>query len=166
MAKKFKALTAEIEDLKHKVETLEDKMASSSTTCGAKFKRQKISSMQKEVDKVVNELRDAQENLELINSRRTIKDKQPNTKPTNKKIAELNRKIRRAKNKKTKNKLIARKELLSLGPKQLNSAFGNAYRSYRIDGIDNVDLYTFLNKTREMLMSLLTKGTRNESIRF
>ena len=140
-------------------------MASSSKTCGSKFKKRKIRSLQKEVDKVVNDLRDAQENLELINSRRTIKDKQPNTKPTNKKIAELNRKIRRAKNKKTKNKLIAQKELLKLGPKQLSSAFGNAYRSYRIDGIDNVDLYTFLNKTRETLMGLLTKETRNESIR-
>ena len=166
LAKKFKALTAEIEELKNKVETSEDKMASSSKTCGSKFKRRKIRSMQREVDKVINELKDAQENLEEINSRRTTKDKQPNPKPTNKKIAELNRKIRRAKNKKTKNRLIARKELLKMGPKQLNAAFGNAYRSYRIDGVENIDLYAFLNKTRETLMGLLTKETSNESIRF
>ena len=39
LAKKFKALTAEIEELKYKIETLEDKMAASTETCGAKFKR-------------------------------------------------------------------------------------------------------------------------------
>ena len=120
--------------------------------------------MQREVDKVVNELKDAQENLEEINSRRKINDKQPNPEPTNKQIAELNRKIRRAKNKKAKNKLIARKELLKMGPRQLNSAFGNAYTSYRIDGVE-IDLYMFLNRTKETLIRLLNKETSRESIR-
>ena len=166
LSKKFKSLTAEIEELKNKVERLEDRISSSNRTCGAKFKRKKIRSRKREVNKVVNELRNAEENLEKINSRRTTKDKQPSHKPTNRKIAELNRKIRRAKNNKTKNRLITKKELLKLGPRQLNSAFGNAYRSYRINGIENVDLYTFLNKAKETLMGLLTKETSNESIRF
>ena len=57
-----------------------------------------------------------------------------------KKLAEINKKIRRAKKKKNKEALIAKREALKAelnwnpGPRLLEGAFGRAYRRYRIDG--------------------------------
>ena len=63
------------------------------------------------------------------------------------KIAEMNKKIRRVKNRRNKECLIAKRNLLRLelnwGPRLLEGAFGNAYRRYRIDGIPGMDSDTF-----------------------
>ena len=64
------------------------------------------------------------------------------------KIAEINKKIGRAKKNRIRSALIAKREALcaelNWGPRQLEGAFGGAYRRYRIDGMPGTDLDTFL----------------------
>ena len=83
------------------------------------------------------------------------------------KIAVLNKKIR--KNKKNKECLIAKRNSLRLGPKELEGAFGGAYRCYRIDGIEGkghvLDVDTFFARTRKFLIDLLSKETMNRAVR-
>ena len=81
------------------------------------------------------------------------------------KIAELNKKIRRAKNKKNKERLIAKRNSLRLGPKELEGAFDGAYRRYRIDGIEGMDVGTYFARTRKFLIDLLNKETTNRAVR-
>ena len=85
------------------------------------------------------------------------------------KIDELNKKIRRAKNRRNKECLIAKRNSLRLdlnwGPRLLEGAFGNAYRRYRIDGIPSVDPDTILNRSRRFLIDLLKKESRTGAVR-
>ena len=85
------------------------------------------------------------------------------------KIAELNKKIRRAKNRRNKECLMAKREALKAelnwGPRQLEGAFGGAYRHYRIDGIEGMDIYTFFIRTKTFLIDLLSRETRNRAVR-
>ena len=85
------------------------------------------------------------------------------------KIAELDKKIRRAKNKKNKEHLIAKRNSLKIelswGPKELEGAFGGAYRRYRIDGIEGMDVETYFARTRKFLIDLLNKETTNRAVR-
>ena len=85
------------------------------------------------------------------------------------KIDELNKKIRRAKNRRNKECLIAKRNSLRLdlnwGPRLLEEAFGNAYRRYRIDGIPGMDPDTFLNRIRRFLIDLLKKESRMGAVR-
>ena len=80
------------------------------------------------------------------------------------KIAEINKKIRRAKNRRNKECLIAKRNSLRLdlnwGPKQLDGAFSGAYRHYQIDGIEGMDFDTFF------LIDLLSRETINRAVRF
>ena len=75
------------------------------------------------------------------------------------KIAELNKKIRRAKNGQNKHHLIAKRDALQAelnwGPIQLEGAFGGAYRRYRIDGLLGVDPDMFFTRIRGFLVDLL-----------
>ena len=85
------------------------------------------------------------------------------------KIAELNKKIRRSKNKKNKERLIAKREALRAelrwGPIQLEGAFSGAYRRYRMDGLPGMDPDTFFNRVRKFLIEFLTKETRMGAVR-
>ena len=54
---------------------------------------------------------------------------------------------------------------LSWGPKQLDGAFGGAYRRYRIDGIEGMDADTFSTRTKKFLVDLLNKETTNRAVR-
>ena len=58
---------------------------------------------------------------------------------------------------------------LSWGPKELEGAFGGAYRCYRIDGIKGkghvLDLDIFFARTRKFLIDLLDKETTNRAVR-
>ena len=101
-----------------------------------------------------------------------IESKQPIPK-TNKriknKIAELNRKIRRAKGK-TKRNLIAKRDALQLQPldptpKLIEGAFSGAYSRYRIDGVEGMDLDTFFSKTRDSILVTLRRETAHRAIR-
>ena len=139
------------------MEALEDKITKASESTNARFKRKKIRSMKREVDKIAEKLRESEATLKLLEPRVPkdpisgvpLKQHPPNR---NKciviKIAEINKKIRRSKNRRNKEHLIAKRNSLRLdlnwGPKQLDGAFGDAYRHYQIDGIEGMDVDTFL----------------------
>ena len=51
------------------------------------------------------------------------------------------------------------------GPKELDGAFGGAYRCYRTDGIEGIDVDTFFARTRKFLIDLLSRETINRAVR-
>ena len=173
LAKKFKRLEADIDNLKSQMDALKDKITK------AGFKRKKIRSMKREVDKINEKLRESEKKLELVEPRvpkdpiiRAPLKLHPLNRPKHieTKIAELSKKIRRAKNRRNKECLIAKREALrtelNWGPRQLEGAFfGGTYRRYRIDGITGMDLDTFFIRVRRFLIDLLRKESRTGAIR-
>ena len=130
--------------------------------------------MKRETDKIAERLRESEKALKLSEPRvpkdLTLKQPPPNrNKCIEAKIDELNKKIRRAKNRRNKERLIAKRNSLRLdsnwGPGLLEGAFGNAYRRYRIDGIPGMDPDTFLNRIRRFLIDLLKKESRTGVVR-
>ena len=102
LAKKFKNLVAEIDNLKSQMEALEDKITKASKSTNARFKRKKIRSMKCEADKIAEKLRESEVTLKLLKPRvpkdLTLKQHPPNRNNCiEAKIDELNKKIRRAK---------------------------------------------------------------------
>ena len=55
---------------------------------------------------------------------------------------------------------------LNWGPRQLDGAFGGAFRRYRVDGIKGMDVDTFFTRTKRFLLDLLSRETRNRAVRF
>ena len=109
--------------------------------------------MKREADKIAEKLRKSEQALKSLESRipkdpisgAPLKQHPPNrNKRIEAKITDLNKKIRRAKNGRNKERLIAKRNSLKLelnwGPRKLDGAFGNAYRRYRIDGIEGMDI--------------------------
>ena len=177
LAKKFKNLEKENDNLKSQMEALEDKTTKASESTKARFKRKKIRSMKREADKITEKLRESEKALKLLEpsvpkalSRAPLKLHPPNrNKRIEAKIDELNKKIRRVKNRRNKECLIAKRNSLRLdlnwGPRLLEGAFGDAYRRYRIDGIPSMDQDTFLNRIRRFLIDLLKKESRTGAVR-
>ena len=165
--KKFKKLSKEINSLKSQIEVLENKIIKATQSTNARFKRKKIRSMKRDVVKAIEKLKESEKSFESIESR--IPKNNNSNKRIENKIAELNKKIRRAKNKKNKECLIAKRNslkiALSWGPKELEGAFGGAYRRYRIDGIKGMDVDTYFTRTRKFLIDLLNKETTNRAVR-
>ena len=135
---------------------LKDKIMRASKITNAGFKRKKIRSMKREDDKMAEKLKESEKKLESVEqrvpkdpiSRAPLKLHPPNrSKHVETKIAQLNKKIRRAKNRRNKERLIAKREALCAelkwGPRQLEGAFSGAYRRYRIDGLPGMDPDTF-----------------------
>ena len=98
----------------------------------------------------------------------------PPTKGIERKISELNRKIRRAKRNKVKEALIAKREALQSRladgkwnpeAKILKGAFGRAYRRYRIDGRPRMDYDTFSNRIKSQLIVTLKKESKGRSVK-
>ena len=121
LTKKFISLDAEISNLKSQMEALKDKITKVSKSTNAGFKRKKIRSMKREVDKINERLRESEKALKLAEPRvpkdpisRAPLNLHPlnRSKCTETKIAELNKKIRRAKNRRNKECLIAKREAL------------------------------------------------------
>ena len=170
--KKFKNLSKEIDNLKSQIEGLEDKIAKAAQSTNAGFKRKKIRSMKRDVVKAIEKLKKSEKSLESIEPW-IINKNNNSSKRIENKIAELNKKIRRAKNKKNKERLIAKRNSLKIelswGPKELEGAFGGAYRRYRIDGIEEkghvLDVETFFARTKKFLINLLNKETTNRAVR-
>ena len=85
------------------MEALEDKITKVSKSTNAGFKRKKIRSMKREADKITEKLRESEKTLKLLEPR-VSKDlslkRHPPSRPKciEVKIAELNKKICRAKN--------------------------------------------------------------------
>ena len=130
--------------------------------------------MKREADKITEKLRESEKALKLLEPRvpkdPTLKLHLLNrNKRIEAKIDELNKKIRRAKNRRNKEHLIAKRNFLRLdlnwGPRLLEGAFGNAYRRYRTDGIPGMDPDTFLNRIRRFLIHLLKKELRTGAVR-
>ena len=174
--KKFKNLSKEIGNLKSQIEELENKIAKAAQSTNAGFKRKKIRSMKRDVVKVIEKLKESEKSFKSIESRIIPKNdnsKRSSSKRIENKIAELSKKIRRAKNKKNKERLIAKRNSLKIelswGPKELEGAFGGAYRRYRIDGIERkghvLDVETYFTRTRKFLIDLLNKETMNRAVR-
>ena len=69
LAKKFKSLDAEISNLKSQMEALKDKITKASKSANAGFKRKKIRSMKREVDKMNERLRESEKKLKLVEPR-------------------------------------------------------------------------------------------------
>ena len=105
------------------MEELEDKITKASKSTNAGFKRKKIRSMKCEADKIAEKLREAEKALKLLEprvpkdpiSRVPLKLHPLNrNKSIEAKIASLNKKIRRAKNRRNKECLIAKRNSLRL----------------------------------------------------
>ena len=173
--KKFKNLSKEIDNLKSQIEELENKIAKAAQSTNAGFKRKKIRSMKRDVVKAIEKLKESEKSFKSIESRipKNNNSKRSSSKRIENKIAELKKKIRRVKNKKNKERLIAKRNSLKIelswGPKELEGAFGGAYRRYRIDGIEGkghvLDVETYFARTRKFLIDLLNKGTTNRAVR-
>ena len=133
--------------------------------------------MKREADKIAEKLGESEKALKLLEPRvlkdpisgAPLKRHPPNrNKHIEAKIAGLNEKIRRAKNRRNKERLIAKRDSLRLeliwGPRQLDGAFGGAYRRHRIDGIEGMDVNTFFARTKRFLIDLLSRETRNRAV--
>ena len=119
LAKKFKNLEKENNNLKSQMEALEDKITKASESTSARFKRKKIRSMKREANKIAEKLRESAQALKLLEPRvpkdPTLKLHPPNrNKRIEAQIDELNKKIRRAKNRRNKERLIAKRNSLRL----------------------------------------------------
>ena len=178
LAKKFKSLEAEIDYLKSQMGAWKDKITKASESANARLKRKKIRSMKREADKTAEKLAKSEAKLESVEPRVTIdpicrvplKLHPPNrNKCIEAKIAELNKKIRRAKKNRIRSALIAKREALKAelnwGPRPLEGAFGGAYRRYRIDGMPGMDLDTFLTRIRRFLIDLLKRESRTGAVK-
>ena len=133
--------------------------------------------MKREIDKINERLRESEKVLELVEprvhkdliSRAPLKLHPPNrSKRIETKIAKLNRKVRRVKNRRNKERLITKREALraelAWGPRQLEGAFSGTYRRYRIDGLPSMDPDTFFSRVRKFLIELLAKESRTGAI--
>ena len=134
--------------------------------------------MKREVDKINERLRESEKKLESVEPRvpkdlisgAPLKLHPPNrSKCIETKKAELNKKIRRVKNRRNKECLIAKREVLGAelawGPRQLEGAFRGTYRRYRIDGIIGMDPDTFFSRVGKFLIELLAKKSRTGAVR-
>ena len=153
------------------MEEIEDKITKATKSSNARFKRKKIRSMKRDAIKISEKLKECKTTLKSLEAKGSPIKHPPNkTKRIEAKISELNKKIRRAKNKKNKDRLIAKRNSLRLelswGPRQLEGAFGGSYRRYRIDGIEEMDVVTFLSRTRMFIAGLLGKETMGRAVRF
>ena len=157
------------------MDSLKDKITKASESTNARFKSR---SMKREADKISEKLAASEAKLESVKPRvmidpicgGSLKRHSPNrSKHIETKIAEFNKKIRRARHRRNKECLIARREALhaelNWGPRQLEGAFGGAYRRYRIDGMPGMDPDTFFNRIRRFLIDLLKKESRTGAVR-
>ena len=160
------------------MDALKDKITRPSKSTNAGFKRKKIRSMKREADKMAEKLAKSEAKLESVKSRVIIdpisrvplKLHPPNrNKCIEAKISEINKKIRRAKNRRNKERLITKREALKAelnwGPRLLEEAFGGAYRRYRIDGFHGMDPDTFFGRIRRFLIDLLKRESRTGAVR-
>ena len=103
------------------MDTLKDKITRASKSTNAGFKRKKIRSMKREVNKIAEKLRESEKAFKLVELRvpkDPISGAPLKLHPLNRNkcieanIAELNKKIRRAKNGRNKRHLIAKRDAL------------------------------------------------------
>ena len=158
------------------MDSLKDEITKASESTNARFKRKKIRSMKRDFDKINEKLKESEKKLESVGPPRgsygALKLHPPNrNQRIEKKLAEINKKIRRAKKKKNRDALITKREALKAelnwnpGPRLLEEASGRAYRRYRIDGGPRMDPETFFNRIRKSLIELLKRESRTGAVR-
>ena len=130
--------------------------------------------MKREATKIAEKLRESESTLESLEAKAQVIT--PTLKPNKRiknKIADLNRKIRRAKGRMKRN-LIAKRDALRsqlvdptqhLTPRLIEGAFGGAYSRYRIDGVEGMDLDTYFSKTRGIILDLLKRESVRRAVR-
>ena len=103
------------------MDSLKDKITKASESTNARFKRKKIRSMKRDFDKINEKLKESEKKLESVGPRvprgplrrGPLKLHPPNrNKRIEKKIAEINKKIKRAKKKKNNKALIVKRSSL------------------------------------------------------
>ena len=146
------------------MDSLKDKITKASESTNARFKKKKIRSMKRDFDNINEKLKESEKKLESMGLLQGFKLHPPNrNKRMEKKIAEINKKIRRAKKKKNKEALIAKREALKAelnwNPevRLIEGAFNGAYRSYRIDGRSRMDVETFFDRIGRALIDLIRR---------
>ena len=72
LAKEFKRLEADVNNLKSQMGTLKDKITKVSESTNARFKRKKIRSVKREADKISKKLAKSEAKLESVKPRVTI----------------------------------------------------------------------------------------------
>ena len=138
-------------------------------------RRKRIRYMNRELNKINEKIEESEKVLKNSTAKLNIMEPAPLRRPKRieKKIAEINRKIRRAK-KKNRESLIAKREALKMelavenwNPevKVLDGAFGRAYRRYRIDGRPRMDPDTYFNRIRSQLIVTLKKESSGCSVK-
>ena len=144
------------------MDSLKDKITKASESTYARFKRKKIRSMKRDFDKINEKLKESEKKLKSMGPLQGFRLHPPNrNKRTEKKIAEINKKIRRAKKKKSKEAFIAKREALKAelnwNPevRLIEVAFNGAYRSYRIDGRSRMDVGTLFDRIGWALIDLI-----------
>ena len=128
--------------------------------------------MKRDFDKINEKLTESEKKLGSLSRPGRLKLHPPNrNKRIEKKISEINKNIRRAKKKKNKEALIAKRKALKAelnwNPevRLIDGAFDEAYSRYRIDGTPTMDRETFFNRIRMSLIDLIRKETRGRSVR-
>ena len=118
LAKKFVSLDAEISNLKSRMEMLEGKITKASESTNARFKRKKIRSMKRKAGKIAEKLAESEKVLRAVEPRvpkDPISRSPLKLHPTNRnkrikaKIADLNKRLRRARQNNIRSALIAKK---------------------------------------------------------
>ena len=117
--KHFTNLSSEINNLKLQLETIKDKISRMSRSTHSGFKRKKICRMKREVDEITTQIAESEARLDSMRvpsdpiSGAPIKQHLPSrSKRVEAKIAELTKKIHRAKNKRNKEHLMAHRNAL------------------------------------------------------
>ena len=164
--KEFKRLEADIDNLKSQMDSLKGKITKASESTNARFKRKKIRSMKRDFIKISEKLKESEAKLESVEQQvpiNQIRGAPLKLHPPNKnkhieaKIGELNKKIRRGKNEKNKERLIANREALKTEDcsielnwkpefRLIDGAFNGAYRRCRIYGRSRMDVETFFDR--------------------
>ena len=126
--------------------------------------------MKREATKIAEKIKEQTEKLESLQQTTIRPTISKMSKRIKNKIADLNRKIRRAKGK-TKRNLIAKRDSFKLQlqlfdptPKLIEGAFGGAYSRYRIGGVERMDLDTFFSKTRDSISGIQRRETAHRAI--
>ena len=166
--KQVKSSERELEDLRSARDSIMDKIEGA-RKFGAQ-RRKRIRHMNRELTKIDEAIKESEKVLKATISK--LEPPPPSTKRIERKIAELNRKIRRAKRNSVKGALIAKREALRLdladgkwNPKArvLEGAFGRVYRRYRIDGRPRMGPDTFFDRIRSQLIITLKKESKGRS---
>ena len=166
-AKKYKNLSREVEALKLQISEQKNRLDKLKNNKNSKYKKKKVRIISRELSKLTSKLNEVKVVINEMDSRRNNDERGS----INERIKNLNKRIRRAKNKRNKDRLIQERERLESGesnewdPRELDGAFGGAYRRYRIDGVERMDIEMFFNRTGNYIKNFIIKETKGRAAR-